>query len=162
MILGGVLLHDFADHAQCCSRVRGESAVLLQCHGHSKLGFCPTFIGSRIVGSSLSGLLTRVEIGHIVMGSLGYGTNRSRGSGSIGDSQRSYASGGTITGRRGLEVCRRNPSGELVDADQTKVGWTFLRQGKLVARNVKRRTFCTASRLYFEQTLGPSCVERGA
>jgi hypothetical protein len=35
--------------------------------------------GSRIDGSSFSGLFTRVEIGHIVMGSDGKGTRRSRG-----------------------------------------------------------------------------------
>ncbi len=33
----------------------------------------------KIAASSFSGLFTRVEIGHIVMGSAGSGTNRSRG-----------------------------------------------------------------------------------
>jgi hypothetical protein len=37
-------------------------------------------IGSRIEGSSFSGLLTRVEIGHIRIGSAGNGPIRSRGS----------------------------------------------------------------------------------
>ena len=44
---------------------------------------------SKIEASSFSGLFTRVEIGHIVMGSDGKGTRRSRGSGSRGESQRS-------------------------------------------------------------------------
>jgi hypothetical protein len=39
-------------------------------------------IGSTIEGSSFSGLLTRVEIGHIRMGSAGNGLIRSPGSGS--------------------------------------------------------------------------------
>ena len=39
-------------------------------------------IGSTIEGSSFSGLLTRVEIGHIRMGVAGNGRIRSRGSGS--------------------------------------------------------------------------------
>jgi len=39
-------------------------------------------IGSTIDGSSFSGLLTRVEIGHIRIGLLGYGRSKSRGSGS--------------------------------------------------------------------------------
>ena len=39
-------------------------------------------IGSTIEGSSFSGLLTRVEIGHIRMGSAGNGRIKSRGSGS--------------------------------------------------------------------------------
>jgi hypothetical protein len=39
-------------------------------------------IGSRIDGSSFSGLLTRVEIGHIRIGSEGYGRIKSLGSGS--------------------------------------------------------------------------------
>jgi hypothetical protein len=39
-------------------------------------------IGSTIEGSSLSGLLTRVEIGHIRMGSARNGRIKSRGSGS--------------------------------------------------------------------------------
>jgi hypothetical protein len=39
-------------------------------------------IGSTIEGSSFSGLLTRVEIGHIRIGSAGNGRIRSRGSGS--------------------------------------------------------------------------------
>jgi len=38
--------------------------------------------GSRIDGSSFSGLLTRVEIGHIRIGSAGNGRIKSRGSGS--------------------------------------------------------------------------------
>jgi hypothetical protein len=37
--------------------------------------------GSRIEGSSFSGLLTRVEIGHIRIRSAGYGRIKSRGSG---------------------------------------------------------------------------------
>jgi hypothetical protein len=45
-------------------------------------------------GSSFSGLFTLVEISHIVMGSDGKGTSRSRGS----ESQRSKEIGGTITG----------------------------------------------------------------
>ena len=44
---------------------------------------------SKIAASSFSGLFTRVEIGHIVIGSAGKGTSKSRGSGSRGDSQRS-------------------------------------------------------------------------
>jgi hypothetical protein len=40
-------------------------------------------------GSSFAGEFTRVEIGHMVMGSAGYGTSRSRGSGSTLLSQRS-------------------------------------------------------------------------
>jgi hypothetical protein len=43
-----------------------------------------SWIGSTIAGSSFSGLLTRVEIGHIRIGSAGYGCIRSRGSGSLG------------------------------------------------------------------------------
>ena len=39
-------------------------------------------IGSTIDGSSFSGLFTRVEIGHIRIGSAGNGTIKSRGSGS--------------------------------------------------------------------------------
>jgi hypothetical protein len=39
-------------------------------------------IGPTIVGSSFSGLLTRVEIGHIRSGSAGKGRIKSRGSGS--------------------------------------------------------------------------------
>src|SRR6516225_7567794 len=39
-------------------------------------------IGSMIDGSSFSGLLTRVEIGHIRVGSAGNGCMRSSGSGS--------------------------------------------------------------------------------
>jgi hypothetical protein len=39
-------------------------------------------IGSTIEGSSFSGLLTLVEIGHIRIGSAGYGRIKSRGSGS--------------------------------------------------------------------------------
>jgi hypothetical protein len=39
-------------------------------------------IGSTIEGSSFSGLLTRVEIGHIRIGSAGNGLIRSPGSGS--------------------------------------------------------------------------------
>ncbi len=39
-------------------------------------------IGSTIDGSSFSGLLTRVEIGHIRMGSAGNGRIKSEGSGS--------------------------------------------------------------------------------
>jgi hypothetical protein len=39
-------------------------------------------IGSTIVGSSFSGLLTRVEIGHMRIGSAGNGRIRSPGSGS--------------------------------------------------------------------------------
>src|SRR5215467_8333583 len=41
-----------------------------------------SWIGSTIEGSSFSGLLTRVEIGHIRIKSAGYGRMRSRGSGS--------------------------------------------------------------------------------
>ena len=40
-------------------------------------------IGSTIEGSSFSGLLTRVEIGHIRMGSAGNGRIKSPGSGSL-------------------------------------------------------------------------------
>ena len=39
-------------------------------------------IGSTIEGSSFSGLLTRVQIGHIRIGSAGNGSTKSRGSGS--------------------------------------------------------------------------------
>jgi hypothetical protein len=39
-------------------------------------------IGSTIEGSSFSGLLARIEIGHIRIGSAGKGLIRSRGSGS--------------------------------------------------------------------------------
>ena len=43
----------------------------------------------RIDGSSFSGLFTPVEIGHIVMGSVGYGRSKSRGwMGSLLDEQR--------------------------------------------------------------------------
>ena len=46
-------------------------------------------IGSTIERSSFSGLLTRVEIGHVRIGSAGNGRIRSRGSGSS-PSQRPY------------------------------------------------------------------------
>ena len=58
---------------------------------HRRVGLLPVTgsKGSRIAGSSLSGLFTRVEIGHIIISSAGKGTSRSRGSGSTVDSQRS-------------------------------------------------------------------------
>jgi hypothetical protein len=45
--------------------------------------------GSRIDGSSFRGEFTRVDIGHIVIGSGGNGASRSRGSTSRGDRHRS-------------------------------------------------------------------------
>jgi hypothetical protein len=53
--------------------------------GHDRLrlyGSLDRLIGSTIEGSSFSGLLTRVEIGHIRIGSAGNGLIRSPGSGS--------------------------------------------------------------------------------
>jgi hypothetical protein len=56
-----------------------------------------TSIGSKIEGSSFSGLLTRAEIGHIRMSSAGNGRIRSRGSGpSL--SQRTQSRGARMTG----------------------------------------------------------------
>lgn len=57
-------------------------------------------LSRRVAASSFSTLLTRLEIGHRVIGSEGKGTSKSRGSGSCGESQRSYAMGGMITGMR--------------------------------------------------------------
>src|SRR5262245_55479782 len=55
--------------------------------------------GSTIEASSFSGLLTRVEIGHIRIGSAGEGRIRSRGSGSC-PSQRTKSPGARMTGIR--------------------------------------------------------------
>ena len=52
-------------------------------------------IGSTIEGSSFSGLLARIEIGHIRIGSAGKGLIRSRGSGSS-LSQRTWSVGARI------------------------------------------------------------------
>ena len=58
---------------------------------HNRVGDLPSTVsrGSSTDGSSLSGLFTRVEMGHIIIGSAGKGTNRSRGSGSTVVNQRS-------------------------------------------------------------------------
>ena len=59
----------------------------------------PFSTGSRTLGSSFSGLFTRIEMGHLHL--LAWeGTSRSRGSGSMFASHRSYASGGRMTGMR--------------------------------------------------------------
>ena len=56
---------------------------------HHRSFLSGTSTGSKMDGSSFSGLFTFVEIGHIVMGSEGKGTSRSRGSGSAEESHRS-------------------------------------------------------------------------
>ena len=78
------------------------AAMVISCVETSYLATMPTGSSTRskIEASSFSGLFTLVEIGHIVIGPAGYGTNKSRGSGSSVLSHRSYDSGGMITGIR--------------------------------------------------------------
>ena len=102
--LGVIDGHDIAFEAvvgngQARRRIHLEPVLLGDCdeqgwpssRPHSSVGDPPSTgsSGSRMVGSSLSGLFTRVEIGHIIISSAGNGTSRSRGSGSMLASQRS-------------------------------------------------------------------------
>jgi hypothetical protein len=68
------------------AKARVLSATLLHSPGYSPrppyAASVATSIGSTIAASSFSGLLTRVEIGHIRIGAAGNGRIRSRGSGS--------------------------------------------------------------------------------
>ena len=65
----------FADSAMS---VIGPTSGPLRTRGHA----ADSLIGSRIEELSFSGLLTRVEIGHIRIGSAGNGRIKSCGSGS--------------------------------------------------------------------------------
>jgi hypothetical protein len=69
-----------------CGRFQERS---LQEKSHHRSFLSGTSTGSKMDESSFSGLFTFVESGHIVMGSEGKGTSKSRGSGSRGESQRS-------------------------------------------------------------------------
>jgi hypothetical protein len=63
-------------------RRKRRAKIVATPHGRSYAASVASSVGSRIEGSSFSGLLTRVEIGHIRIRSAGKGRIRSRGSGS--------------------------------------------------------------------------------
>src|SRR5262245_3782746 len=102
----------FLDYTRAAKRLRNEMTATKQvrarlskrahrhrCVDQRRPGSSGASV-SRIVGSSLSGLFTRVEIGHIAMRPAGNGTSKSRGSGSMDESHRSQDSVGMITGIR--------------------------------------------------------------